>query len=98
MSKMNITRKLGSVNPCGMTMLYDKENNLIGSCMDTPNNFAVACLINAKVAYGKTYYPCFGEDIRTRESVQDRIDMYQGHIERNNMEEINRHKLTIKLL
>lgn len=93
-----IKKKLGSVNPCNMMALYDKKNIIIGSCMDTPNNFAVACLINPNVTYGKTYYQRFGEEIRTRESVQDRIDMYQQDIDSNDIEEINRHKMTINFI
>lgn len=61
-----IKKKLGSVKPCNMMTLYNKKNNIIGSCMDTSNNFAVACLINQNVTYGKTYYQYFREEIRTR--------------------------------
>ena len=48
--------KLGSVNPCALLYLYNKDNEEIGTCLDTPNNFAVACMLNDNVQYGKAYY------------------------------------------
>ena len=40
--------KLGNVNACMLSKIYDKNNVLIGTCMDTPNNKAYAFKINAK--------------------------------------------------
>lgn len=77
--------KLGSVNPCVLLFLYDKDNKEIGTCLDTPNNFAVACMLNDNVQYGKAYYQFFGETIKQRK-------------DKDTLEEINRHKLTINFL
>ena len=92
--------KLGSVNPCNMLFLYDKNNN---TCLDTPNNFAVACMLNDNVQYGKAYYQFFGETIKQRKDkdISDRISVYQKLVSLENkdtLEEINRHKLTINFL
>lgn len=99
MSKKMI--KLGSVNPCNMMTLYDVNNNYIGECLDTPNNFAVACLINDKVEYGKAWYQYFGEVIRSRhyEDISDRINIYKKLSEKKHIDtinEINKHKEMIK--
>ena len=79
--------KLGSVNPCALLYLYNKDNEEIGTCLDTPNNFAVACMLNDNVQYGKAYYQFFGETIKLV-SLEDK----------GTLEEINRHKLTINFL
>lgn len=57
---MTTKNKIGCVNPCGIAHLYDANNKCIGTCLDTPNSFAVAVLTNKKVAYAKTYYKFFG--------------------------------------
>ena len=95
--------KLGSVNPCNMLFLYDKNNKEIGTCLDTPNNFAVACMLNDNVQYGKAYYQSFGETIKQRKDkdILDRISVYQKLVsleDKGTLEEINRHKLNINIL
>ena len=95
--------KLGSVNPCALLFLYDKNNKEIGTCLDTPNNFAVACMLNDNVQYGKAYYQFFGETIKQRKDkdILDRISVYQKLVsleDKGTLEEINRHKLNINFL
>lgn len=95
--------KLGSVNPCALLYLYNKDNEEIGTCLDTPNNFAVACMLNNNVQYGKAYYQFFGETIKQRKDkdISGRISIYQKLVnleDKDTLEEINRHKLNINFL
>ena len=66
---------LGCVNPCGICFLYDKKNNLVGECLDTPNNFAAACKIDSRIHKGVTHYQYFGDNERfaNDEDIQSRI-------------------------
>ena len=93
------SKKVGSVNPCNTMALYNDKGEQIGYCLHTPNNFAVACIINKNVSYGKAYYELFGETIRKRTDVQDTITVYETLLSRNNTiikNEINEHKSHIK--
>lgn len=50
--------KIGSVNPCNIMYLYNKHNEIIGHCLDTPNNFAMAVIINpdSDIVKGVAHY------------------------------------------
>lgn len=78
MNNSRTTKKLGSVNPCANMSLFDKDGKLLGYCMDTPNSFAVACLANKNVSYGKAYYQMFADTVRYANDVdiQERMSMY----------------------
>lgn len=86
---MRTTKKLGSVNPCNMLSLCNKNGRIIGECFDTPNAFACACYLNDKVEYGKVYYEFFGLSMRYRQDYSEQIAMYGRQAEKDNMEDIN---------
>lgn len=77
-NKPTYTQKIGSVNACETMALFDKDNNIIGRCFDTPNAFAYACVLSDKVIKGKAYYKYFGDDeatIRERNSEDNKERM-----------------------
>lgn len=57
-------KQITSINPCEILFLYDKNNNNIGSCLDTPNAFAYACFLNDNVVKGVANYHLFGQSTR----------------------------------
>lgn len=93
-------KKVGSVNPCNLMFLYDKNDNQLGTCLDTPNNFAIACILNKNVHYGVAYYPLFGTNKKYRSGVSEIIKSYETlrtkykHIN----DEIEKHKEHINFL
>lgn len=93
------TTKLGSVKPCSLLSLYSKENKYIGTCLDTPNNFAVACMLNENIDYGKAYYLHFEDVIRKKNDtdILERISTYKK-LEKKLQDEINTHKQTINFV
>lgn len=60
-------KTIGSINPCNILYLYDDKEKCIGECLDTPNSFAMACLLypNKHITIGKTFYLYFGEETRS---------------------------------
>lgn len=44
--------------------LFDAQGRMIGKCLDTPNNFAAACVLCEDIAYGKVHYEFFGTTVR----------------------------------
>lgn len=94
-----MSNKLGSVNPCNMTILLDKNGSDIGRCLDTPNSFAVACMLSNKVVYGKTYYQYFPTKYhyKTDDDIQQRIKSYEKFKDTSLKEEFNKHKQFIKI-
>lgn len=87
-------KKIGSVNPCNMMFLFDKNGKEIGTCMDTPNSFAVACVMNSRVAYGKAHYQFFGTTVRKRDEKDnlDRVATYRNRRFESTKEEYDRLK------
>ena len=71
-------KKLGSINACNLLTLFDKDNKVIGNCLDTPNAFAKCCANNKHIVKGVAHYQLFGDTIRLRDDsdIQDRIKMY----------------------
>ena len=68
---------IGSINPCGVLTLYDKEEKELGTCLDTPNSFAVACMIHSEVVKGICYYQHFGKEERIKDNdILERINTY----------------------
>lgn len=93
--------KIGSVNPCSVLYLYNENGKCIGECLDTPNCFAVACLVNPLVMSGKAFYEHFNETLKEREDkdIQERMDTYQKCLERfpeSTQKEIDYHFSNIK--
>lgn len=77
--KKNTSLKNISINPCEILYLYDKDNNNIGNCLDTPNAFAYACLLNDKVVKGIAKYPYWEDNIRLAndQDIIDRINTFK---------------------
>jgi hypothetical protein len=61
--------KLGSLNASHLATIFDKKGNAIGNCLDTPNNAAVALLINNEAFTVKTPF----NGIWDREFLQNRF-------------------------
>lgn len=70
--------KIGSVNPCNMCSLYNNLNERIGQCIDTPNAFAYACIINPNVFKSIAQYQFFGTEYRyvNEDDIKDRINIF----------------------
>jgi len=47
----------GSINPCGIAVLYDSTGKPIARTLDTPNNLAVGFRIFSEAVYALAYYP-----------------------------------------
>lgn len=94
---MNI-KKIGSVNPCNLLVLMDKYDRRIGTCLDTPNSFAVACMINGKVHKGKADYQLFKTEYRYKDDndIQERIKAYEKFKDNVLKQEYEQHKSFIK--
>lgn len=77
--KKNISLKNISINPCEILFLYDKDNNNIGNCLDTPNAFAYACLLNDNVVKGIAKYTYFEDNVRLANDpdIIDRINTFK---------------------
>lgn len=86
---MRTTKKLGSVNPCNMLSLCDKNGRIIGECFDTPNAFACACYLNDNVEYGKVHYEFFGLSMRYKQDYLNEIALYAKQESNGNIEDIN---------
>lgn len=76
---MTKKKSIGNFNPCGVAMLYDHEGKPIGSCLDTPNVFAVACLLYPIIDYGVSHYDRFADETRKRDGKDniERMEMYR---------------------
>lgn len=70
---MTKKKSIGSFNPCGVAMLYDHDGKPLGSCLDTPNVFAVACLLYPSIDYGVSHYDLFADETRKRDG-KDNIE------------------------
>lgn len=90
---MNI-KKIGSVNPCNLLVLTDNQDKQIGTCLDTPNNFAVACMLNDKVCKGKAHYQLFKTECKYRndDDIQERIKSYEKFKDNILKQEYEHHK------
>lgn len=66
-------KNLGSVNPCAVAFLINKEGKNIGQTLDTPNAVAYAMAINKNVVKSVAYYPMFGDKVYLREELADRF-------------------------
>lgn len=74
--------KIGSISPCNMCALYNDQNKIIGQCLDTPNAFAYACILNNNVVKGVAHYQYFGEELRfvNCDDIQNRIKVFANQI------------------
>lgn len=73
--------KIGSVNPCNILHLYNKNNEIIGHCLDTPNNFAIAIILNpnSDIVKGIAHYAiCKNHNIYNinDNDIKERINTY----------------------
>lgn len=75
----NMSIKNTSINPCEILFLYDNLNNLIGNCLDTPNAFAYACILNDNVYKGVANYTYCEDNIRyaNDSDIIDRINAFK---------------------
>ena len=94
---MNI-KKIGSVNPCNLLVLMDKYDRQIGTCLDTPNSFAVACIMNDKVCKGKADYQLFKTEYRYKDDkdIKERIKSYEKFKDNVLEQEYEHHKQFIR--
>lgn len=70
--------KIGSINPCNMCALYNDQNKIIGQCIDTPNAFAYACVLNNNIVKGVARYQFFGDECRYKNNndIMERINIF----------------------
>lgn len=63
--------KIGSVNVAGEAWIFDKNDNHIATCLDTPNNIAAAFVMFSE---GVRVTASFPEISKTRSEYEDRFD------------------------
>lgn len=64
-----MSKKLGSVNPCGMAYLYVGKK-CIGKCLDAPVPIGFAMMVRKDITTASAFYPYFGEKIYTRKDME----------------------------
>lgn len=96
---MKQTKKVGSVNPCNVLMLFDAKGNEIGKCLDTPNAFAIACYLYDDISFGTAYYQYFGRTQRNRNDsdTAERIEMFRQCVKNGFTDTVEAMKRDIKM-
>jgi hypothetical protein len=64
----------GTINPCASAYIYDSAGNHLATTLDAPNPIAYAFKVLPNAVKAIAFYQYFGEEVTTRESVEDRFN------------------------
>lgn len=94
---MKQKKTVGSVNACNVLHLKDAKGNTIGHCADTPNAFAVACIVIESVVSGVSCYQFFGNTQRNRTDADtlERVNMFRGCVANGFCDDFDKLRQTI---